>query len=85
MDFAEEAVSVDSTWRRTYSSVAELSQKVVDVLDDQSRKGQLLKLSKTAARARFPKLTVASLGAMRKDKPGSIVTARVLFNGTHGV
>ena len=28
---------------------------------------------------------VASLGAMRKDKPGGVVTARVLFDGTNGI
>ena len=45
----------------------------------------MLKLSETEARARFPNLVVASLGANRKDKPNGTVTARVLFDGTHGI
>ena len=32
-----------------------------------------------------PDLVVASLGAQRKDKPGGVVSARVLFDGTHGI
>ena len=32
-----------------------------------------------------PGLTVASLGAQRKEKPGGEVTARILFDGTHGI
>ena len=44
----------------------------------------MLKSSEPEARARFPNLVVASLGANRKDKPNGTVTARVLFDGTHG-
>ena len=32
-----------------------------------------------------PDLVVASLKAARKDKPCGVVTARVLFDGTHGI
>ena len=42
-------------------------------------------MSEVEARRRFPELVVASLGAMRKEKPGGVVTARILFDGTHGV
>ena len=42
-------------------------------------------MSEVEARHRFPELVVASLGAMRKEKPGGVVTARILFDGTHGV
>ena len=55
------------------------------VLDDQSTRGQALKLTEEEARARFPNLVVASLGANRKDKPDGTVSARVLFDGTNGV
>ena len=34
---------------------------------------------------RHPDLVVASLGAIRKGMPSGTVTARVLFDGTHGV
>ena len=33
----------------------------------------------------FPDLVVASLGAQRKEKAGGVVSARVLFDGTHGI
>ena len=42
-----------------------------------SRRGQVLKFTEPEARARFPNLVVASLGANRKDKPNGTVTARV--------
>ena len=45
----------------------------------------MLKLTETEARGRFPDLVVASLGAVRKDKSGGVVTARVLFDGTNGI
>ena len=54
-------------------------------MDDQARRGQLIKLSEAEAKARFPNLVVASLGANRKDKPGGALTARVLFDGAHGL
>ena len=37
------------------------------------------------ARKQFTTLVVASLGAIRKDKPDGQYTARVLFDGTHGL
>ena len=37
------------------------------------------------ARLRYPDLVIASLGAQRKQKPGGKITARVLFDGTHGL
>ena len=55
------------------------------MLDDQSTRGWVLKLTEEEARARFPNLVVASLGANRKDKPDGTVSARVLFDGTYGV
>ena len=45
----------------------------------------MLKLREEEARAKFPNLVVASLGALKKDKPDGTVTARVLFDGTHGI
>ena len=39
-------------------------------------------MSESEARARYPNLVVASLGANRKDKPNGEVSARVLFDWT---
>ena len=42
-------------------------------------------MTESEARSRYPDLVVASVGAQRKQKPGGKVTARVLFDGTHGL
>ena len=66
--------------------MADWTKEVLAVLDDQSTRGQVLKLTEEEeASARFPNLVVASLGATRKDKPDGTVSARVLFDGTNGV
>ena len=44
-----------------------------------------MRYSEREARELYPNLTVASLGAIRKEKPGGVITARVLFDGTHGI
>ena len=75
----------DATWRKNYSSLERWKSKVLEVMEDQTSRGQVLKLTETEARLRFPDLVVASLGAIRKDKPGGVVTARVLFDGTNGI
>ena len=54
-------------------------------MEDQTSRGQVLKLTETEARLIFPDFVVASLGGIRQDKPGGVVTARVLFNGTNGI
>ena len=84
-DYMEGDAGGESAWRRNCTSSQELSDKVVDVLEDQARRGQVLKFTEPETRARFPNLVVASLGANRKDKPSGTVTARVLFDRTHGI
>ena len=42
-------------------------------------------MTESEARLRSPDLVIASLGAQRKQKPGGKITARVLFDGTHGL
>ena len=74
----------DATWRKNYSSLEPWKEKVLVVMEDQTSRGQVLKLTETEARLRFPDLVVASLG-IRKDKPSGVVTARVLFDGTNGI
>ena len=39
------------------------------MLEDQTSRGQLIKLPEDEAKARYPNLVIASLGANRKDKP----------------
>ena len=83
LDYLEEDASTETTWRENYASIDELTEQVVDVMEDQARRGQLIKLSEAEAKVRF--LDLASLGANRKDKPGGVVSARVLFDGNHGL
>ena len=54
-------------------------------LEGQANRGQDIRLSETEFESQFPDLVVASPGAQRKEKAGGIVTARVLFDGTHGI
>ena len=68
-----------------HASLVGFADKVEAVLEDQAGRGQVLKFTEAEARARFPNLVVASLGAQRKDKPNGVVSARVLFDGTYGM
>ena len=75
----------EANWWKNFSSVEPWIERVLEVLEDQSSRGHVLKLAETEARGRFPDLVVASLGAIRKDKLGRVVTARVLFDDTNGI
>ena len=81
-DYLSAADDEETAWQKNYSSVGPLAEKAEEVLEDQCSRGQVLKFTEQEAKARFPNLVVASLGALRKDKPGGVVTARVLFDGT---
>ena len=54
-------------------------------MEDQTRRGQIIKLTEAGAKSHYPNLVVASLGANRKDKRSVEVSARVLFDGTHSL
>ena len=54
-------------------------------MHDQAARGQIVVLSEKEAKRTYPNLVIASLGAQRKEKPGGKVSARVLFDGTHGL
>ena len=75
------------TWRiRTGASRSGArTTQVLEVMIDQANRGQVLRLSEEEGRRRFPGLIVASLEAMRKEKPEGVITAPVLFDGTHGI
>ena len=81
----EDEEQATSPWRQNYASLVGYVDKVKAVLEDEVGRGQLLRLTEAEARARFPDMVVASLGAQRKDKPNGVVSARVLFDGTHGL
>ena len=85
LDYLESPQDEGVNWRRNYSSLEQWKDKALEVLHDQAARGQVLILPEHEARRRYPDLVVASLGAIRKDKPNGEVTARVLFDGTHGL
>ena len=82
---SEEELAGDQSWRRNFSSVAKFSDQVRDVLDDHSRRGQILKLTEQEAHRQYPDKAVAALGANQKNKPNGVVSARVLFDGSNGI
>ena len=84
-DYLEQVTEQGSVWRQNYSSLETFETQVLDVMHDQATRGQVLVLSELEAKKRLPDLEIASIGAQRKEKPGGIVTARVLFDGTHGL
>ena len=73
------------TWRSKYASVAPLEDEVLEVLHDQASRGQIVVLSELEAKKQYPSLFIASPGANREDKPDGQITARVFFDGTHGL
>ena len=85
LSYLEDERQSEKTWRQNYATVAGLADKVVAVLEDQESRGQVLKFTEAEAVAKYPDLVIASLGAMRKDKPNGVVTARVLHEGTNGL
>ena len=63
-----EQVNTASMWRTNYASLDAFSDKVLAVLEDQTTRGQVIKMTEQEAIQRYPDLVVASLGAQRKDK-----------------
>ena len=81
----EDSACEGRCWRQNYSTLRHFENQVVQVLEDQATRGQVLKFGEQEARERFPGLVIASLGAQRKEKPNGKVSARVLFDGTNGI
>ena len=84
-DYLESIKEPGAEWRKNYSTLGPLLEEVEKVMNDQHARGQVLKLTEDKARAQFPGLVIASMGAQRKEKPGGVITARVLFDGSNGI
>ena len=85
LDDQEERAATEGVWRSNYSSLAGLADMKQAVMDDHAERGQILRLTEEQAKARYPNLAVASLGASKKENSTGESTARVLFDGTHGI
>ena len=82
----DEEAGGEHTCRRNYASLEDLSDKVTEVMENQTRRGQIIKLTEADAKSQYLNLVVASLGANRKDKPsGEVFSKRPFFDGTHGL
>ena len=79
----EEELAGDPSWVKNHSSLAALPDKTKDVLDDQSRRGQVLNLTDHEARKQYPEL--AALRENRKDKPNGVVSVRAFFDGSNDI
>ena len=85
LDYQEEKSSTEGIWRRNCSTLVEFTEQVLAVMEDQAERGQILKYTEQEARESYPNRVIAPLGVNRKDKPGGVVLAQVLFGGTHGI
>ena len=75
----------ETVWRSNYPTVSELAEKVEDVLEDQVRRGQVLKHTEEEAKRLCLGSVIASLGANKKEKSDGTPTARVLHDGSSGI
>ena len=85
LDYLGHAPDHEGVWRRNNSTLQAFEQQVLEVVHDQAARGQIIVLSEKEAKRTYPNLVIASLGAQRKEKAGGKVSARVLFDGTHGL
>ena len=81
LDYLEYAPDRSGVWRRNYATLREFETQVLDVMHDQASRGQIIVMTESEARSRYPDLVVASLGAQRKQKPGGKVTAEYCSTG----
>ena len=75
LDYLDELAAGDDAWRTNYDSV--------EALNDRS--WACTQSERTRGPQGDPHLVVASLEAIRKDKPNVVFAARVFFDGTHGI
>ena len=64
----EETSWPESYWRSNYPSLREHTERVKKVLEDQTSRGQLIKLPEDEAKARYPNLVIAFLGCQSKGQ-----------------
>ena len=85
LNYLEHSSDHGEVWRRNYSTLQAFEEQILEVTHDQASRGQIITLTETEKKNRFPNLVIASLGEQRKEKPGGKITARVSFDGTRGL
>ena len=84
-EYTEAGHDTETVWRSNYPTVDELAEKAEEVLEDQVKRGQVVKLSEEDAKRLYLGLVIASIGANRKEKSHGSITARVLHDGSNGI
>ena len=78
--------TTEGAWRENYKSVRVHSSLIEEQLAEHATRNLALRLKERAARARFPNLTVVSMGAVAKvPEPREAKDLRLVKDGTHGV
>ena len=82
LEYLDEHPNRENIWRSNYAS---LEEKVPEVLHDQASRGRIIVIVRTGSHEAIPFTGHRVGSANRKDKSDGQITARVLFDGTHGL
>ena len=74
LDYLEHSADQGGVWRRNCSTLQAFEEQVLEVMHDQATRGQIIVLTETEAKNRFPNLVIASPGEQRKEKPGGKIS-----------
>jgi hypothetical protein len=78
--------TVSGVWRENYKTAKAQKAEVRRQLDEHVEQGLAFRLSAGDARARYPALQVASLGAVvKEDDAGQVTSVRLVLDGTNGI
>ncbi len=78
--------TVIGVWRENYKTARAQRAEVRRQLDEHVEQGLAFRLSAGEAKARYPALQVASLGAVvKEDDAGQVTSVRLVLDGTNGI
>ncbi len=78
--------TIGSVWRENYRTAKTQRAEVRRQLDEHVQQGLAFRLKPDEARARYPSLQVASLGAVvKEDDSGQVKSVRLVMDGTNGI
>ncbi len=81
-----EPQSTSGVWRDNYRTAKAQKSEVKRQLDEHVDQGLAFRLRPDEARARYPGLQVASLGAVvKEDDAGQVKSVRLVMDGTNGI
>ncbi len=78
--------TVSGVWRENYKTAKAQRAEVRRQLDEHVEQGLAFRLRADEARAKYPSLQVASLGAVvKEDDAGQVASVRLVLDGTNGI